>query len=159
MLFQRFSEIDHITNEFLDPMNAAITRFVERQLFLNSDMSAKELSAVKSKGRMGYLALQDSLATVNRYMSQKSLSEDPTSSEYKLFSESVEVDKTTFHKRQNSLTHAEPIIVCSAKTFILELTVICHAITESNPRFQNICHSAAPTHQDFVLCADGLLVK
>ena len=112
MLFQRFSEIDHITNEFLDPMNAAITRFVERQLFLNSDMSAKELSAVKSKGRMGYLALQDSLATVNRYMSQKSLSEDPTSSEYKLFSESVEVDKTTFHKRQNSLINTSRTDYC-----------------------------------------------
>ena len=112
MLFQRFSEIDHITNEFLDPMIAAITRFVERQLFLNSDMSSKELNAVKTKARMGYLALQESLSTVNRCMSQKSLSDDPTSSEYKLFSESVEVDKTTFHKRQNSLINTSRTDYC-----------------------------------------------
>ena len=112
MCFQRNSDAGHLTNELVDAMNAAIAAFAEKQLYLNDEMSLKEMYAVKSKARMGHGALTESIELINNLIKAKLEKEGPKSSEYESMMRCVENDEVVFHKRQTSLLNLSKTDYC-----------------------------------------------
>ena len=113
VIFQRTSENEPITNEFVDNMVSAISAFADRQVYLNGKMSVPDLSAVRGQARMGFNRLQESLETTNGYIRAKTGNEGANPSEYEAFRESVLVDDVSFHPRQKSLLNLSKTDYCS----------------------------------------------